>query len=78
MRIKTKCHYILFEDLNMKPYSQAVGDNILFELLKVNIKRIHRADAEQDALGLLGTKPFCAPHFFDYSKQPSLSIHDLP
>ena len=28
--------------------------------------------------GFLDTKPFCAPHFFDYSKQPSLSLHDLP
>ena len=27
-------------------------------------------------MGLLGTKPFCVPHFFDYKKLPSFSLHD--
>ena len=25
----------------------------------------------------LGTEPFCVPHFFDYGKQPSFSLHNL-
>ena len=29
-------------------------------------------------MGLLGIKPFCVPHFSDYRKQPSFSLHDLP
>ena len=33
---------------------------------------------EQGPVGLLGTKAFCVPHFLDYRKQPSFSLHDLP
>ena len=29
-------------------------------------------------MGLPGTKAFCVPHPFDYRKQPSFSLHDLP
>ena len=29
-------------------------------------------------MGLLGTRPFCVPLFFDYKKQPPFSLHDLP
>ena len=29
-------------------------------------------------VGLPGTKTFCVPHFFDYRKQPSFSLHDCP
>ena len=35
-------------------------------------------DTEQDPVGLPGTKAFCVPHPFDYRKQPSFSLHDLP
>ena len=35
-------------------------------------------DTEQGPMGSLGTKPFCVPHFLDYRKQPSFSLHDLP
>ena len=33
---------------------------------------------KQGPVGLLGTRPFCVPHFFDYGKQPSFSLRDLP
>ena len=33
---------------------------------------------KQGPVGLLGTRPFCVPHFFDYRKQASFSLHDLP
>ena len=36
------------------------------------------SDTEQDPVGLLGTKPFCVFHFFDYTKQASFSIHEFP
>ena len=29
-------------------------------------------------MGLLGTRPFCVPLFFDYKKQPPFSLRDLP
>ena len=32
----------------------------------------------QGPVGLLGTRSFCSPHFFDYRKQPSFDLHDLP
>ena len=35
-------------------------------------------DTEQAPVGLLGIKPSCVPHFSDYRKQPSFSLHDLP
>ena len=35
-------------------------------------------DTEQGPVVLLGTTPFCVPHFFDYRKQSSFSFHDLP
>ena len=35
-------------------------------------------DTEQGPMGLQGTKTFCVPHFFEYRKQPSFSLHDLP
>ena len=35
-------------------------------------------DTEQGPVVFLGTKPFCVPHFFDYRKQPSFSLHHLP
>ena len=35
-------------------------------------------DIKQGPLGYLGTKTFCVPHFFDYTKQPSFSLHNLP
>ena len=38
----------------------------------------HKSDTEQGPVGLLGTKSFCVPRFFDYRKQPSFSLHDLP
>ena len=31
----------------------------------------------QHPVGLLGTRPFCVPHFFDYRKQHSFILHDL-
>ena len=27
---------------------------------------------------LLGTRPFCVPHFFDYKKQPSFTLLEVP
>ena len=36
------------------------------------------SDTLQGPVGLLGIKPFCVPLFFDYRKQPSLSLHDVP
>ena len=38
----------------------------------------HSVDTQQGPVGFLGTKTFCVPHFFDYRKQPSFSLHDLP
>ena len=35
-------------------------------------------DAEQGLVGLLRIKILCVPHFFDYRKQPSFSLHGLP
>ena len=35
-------------------------------------------DTEPGSVGLLGTKSFCVPYSFDYRKQPSFSLHDLP
>ena len=35
-------------------------------------------DTMRGPVGLLGTKTFCVPHFSDYGKQPSFSLHDLP
>ena len=32
----------------------------------------------QGPVGLLGTRPFCVPLFFDYKKQPPFSLRDLP
>ena len=32
----------------------------------------------EGSVGIMGTRPFCVPHFFDYRKQPSFSLHDLP
>ena len=34
-------------------------------------------DPMQGPVGLLGIRPFCVPHFFDYKKKPSFSPHDL-
>ena len=34
-------------------------------------------DPMQGPVGLLGTRPFCVPHFFDYRKQSLFSPHDL-
>ena len=42
------------------------------------IQNIVGADTKQGPRGLLGTKPFFVPHFFDYRKQPSFSLHGLP
>ena len=39
---------------------------------------VPRSDAEQGPVGLLGTKSLCVPHFFDYRKPPSFSLHYLP
>ena len=36
------------------------------------------SDTLQVPVGLLGTRPFRIPHFFDYRKQFSFSLHDLP
>ena len=38
----------------------------------------YEADTLQGPVGLLGTRTFCVPHFFDYRKQPSFTLHDLP
>ena len=38
---------------------------------------INVTDAHKGPVSLLGTKPFRVPHFLDYRKQPSLSLHDL-
>lgn len=35
-------------------------------------------DTELGPVGFLGTKSFLCPHFFDYRKQASVSLHDLP
>ena len=32
----------------------------------------------QGPIRLLGTRPFCVPHFFDYKKQPSFTLLDVP
>ena len=40
--------------------------------------KIDVVDTMQGPVGLLGTRFFCVPHFFDYRKQPSFSLHDLP
>ena len=32
----------------------------------------------QDPVGILSTRPFCVPLFFDYKKQPPFSLRDLP
>ena len=36
----------------------------------IDLKAIIEYDTEQDpgSVGLLGTKPFCVAHFFDYRK----------
>ena len=48
-------------------------------LLKIEeYQRKGGIDTAQGPVGLLGTKTFCVPHFFDYRKQPSFSLHDLP
>ena len=39
---------------------------------------VPRSDAEQGPVGVLGTKSFCVPHFSDYRKPPSFSLHYLP
>ena len=36
-----------------------------------------RHDMVQSSVGLLSTRSL-SPHFFDYRKQPSVSLHDLP
>ena len=41
-------------------------------------KRWWPIDIKLGSVGLLGAKTFCVPHFFDYRKQPSFSLHDLP
>ena len=38
---------------------------------------LSECDTMQGSMGLLGTRPFCVLHFFDYRKQPSLRLHDL-
>ena len=35
-------------------------------------------DSMQGPVGLLGTRPLCVPHFFDYRKQPSFNLYSLP
>ena len=56
-------------------YTHTVGYYLDFE--KNNLAT-YSTDIKQGPLGLLGTKTFCVPHFFDYRKQPSFSLHDCP
>ena len=37
-----------------------------------------QSDILQGPVGLLGRRPFCVPLLFDYRKQPSISLHDVP
>ena len=41
-------------------------------------KRRRSSDIKQSPVELLGTKTFCYPHYFNYRKQPSFSLHDFP
>ena len=46
-------------------------------VFSVTLNQGQSPDTEWGPVGLLGTNAFCVPHFFDYRKQPSFSLHDF-
>ena len=78
----------LFQELCISPlwsvsHSSKSGAIFVFSfpnsevVFPVTLNQGQSPDTEWGPIELLGTNAFCAPHFFDYRKQPSFSLHDF-